>query len=307
MVYVLALAAAVLNAVSSILQRLGVESAPPEASLSPKLVTHMFTKVVWLSGMALMFVGFLAQATALHLGSLAVVQPLLVTELLFIVLALWGWYGQAVAPRDGVACLLAAGGLALFLAAGAPTDGAGVPSARRWVEVAATVLVVVAVVVLLARRGSPSRRALLLGAAASTGFALTAALTKQMTDAAVLGLAALFTSWSTYALVVCGATSFFLMQSAFHAGPFAASQSTLILVNPLVSILIGAALFGEQFRPGWLAHGAAIAGLVVMAIGVVGLASSPLIAGVHDDAAGELLAGRGRLARYRASRRGSAA
>ena len=45
------------------------------------------------------------------------------------------------------------------------------------------------------------------------------------------------------------------MQSAFQVGPFAASQSTLILVNPFVSIAVGHVLFGETLRGGTALRG----------------------------------------------------
>ena len=47
-----------------------------------------------------------------------------------------------------------------------------------------------------------------------------------------------------------GLGSFVIMQSAFQVGPFAASQSTLILLNPFVSIVVGRVLFGEALPPG---------------------------------------------------------
>ena len=59
----------------------------------------MLRRPVWLLGFACM--GLAAsrfQALALHDGALAVVQPLLTTEMLFVVLILWAWYAV---PRAG--------------------------------------------------------------------------------------------------------------------------------------------------------------------------------------------------------------
>ena len=44
--------------------------------------------------------------------------------------------------------------------------------------------------------------------------------------------------------------SVFLTQNAFHAGPIGASQAALVLVDPLVSIAIGIALFGDNLQTG---------------------------------------------------------
>ena len=58
----------------------------------------------------------------------------------------------------------------------------------------------------------------------------------------------IFWHWQTYALAVTGLLAVFLTQNAYHAGPIAASQSTLVLIDPLASILIGIGLFGDDLR-----------------------------------------------------------
>jgi len=304
MVYVLAVGAALLNAIASIMQRLGVETAPADAGLSTKLVAHMIRRRVWIGGVVVMIGAFGAQAVALHLGSIAVVQPILVSELVFVVAALALWFSMRVSRRDVVASLLAAGGLALFLAVANPQPGPVAPSNAAWL-IAFIVLGVPGVALIWSgRRGSPTWRALALGAGASIGFALTAALTKSASDALATSWGTLLSTWQTYALVVIGVASFVVMQSAFHAGPFTSSQITLILVNPLVSILLGVALFKDSLRDGVGAIVLQIVGIAVMTLGAVWLATSPLLAGVRDEAPGEqLLAGRGRIARYQARRR----
>jgi drug/metabolite transporter (DMT)-like permease len=215
--------AAFVNAVASILQRLGVESAPADSALSTKLISHMFSRLVWVGGFLFMGLGFVAQATALHLGTLSVVQPLLVSELLITVVLLWGWYGHVLRRRDIVATVATTCGLAAFLALAAPRESSFVPPVSLWLEVDSLNVALVLASAVLSRRGPTWWRALALGAGASVGFAFTAAVTKPFTDAVTAGPASLVSSWATYALILGGPTSFFLMQSAFSAGPFAAS------------------------------------------------------------------------------------
>jgi hypothetical protein len=300
-VYLLALTAALVNAVSSILQRLGVEGAPTRDGAARGLVGHMVRRAVWLWGFALMGAGFVAQAAALHLGTLAVVQPLLVAELVFVVLALWAWYAQPVGRRDLLGVVAVAGGLAGFLTVAAPVAGTRSPPPAAWALAGAVALALALAAIAVARRGPPWWRALWLGAAASVGFALTAALTKTATGLLASGWGPLVTHWPLYALAVVGLGSFLLMQHAFHAGPFAASQSTLIVVNPFASIALGATLFADRVHdsPGALA--AEALALAVLIVGAVVLSSSALIVGVHDeDPSLSRLVGRGRLARWRA-------
>jgi drug/metabolite transporter (DMT)-like permease len=296
-VVLLALLTAAVNAVASLLQRLGVESSP--SGSSGKLVRHAVGRSVWIGGFVLMALGFGAQATALHLGSLAVVQPLLVSELAMVVLLLGVWFAAPMRGRDIVACLAAALGLAGFLAAASPRSGHSVPSAGSWIVVGVAVAAAVALLVVASRRGPPWWRALALGAAASTGFALTAVITKVMTDRLVTGWAVLFETWPLWVLAVVGLSSFVLMQQAFHAGPFTASQASLVLLNPFLSIGMGVGLFGDRLD---VSAGAVLVEVVCLAVTVIAtlvLVTSPLVAGLGDDR--QLLAGRSRWARRRAA------
>ena len=55
--------------------------------------------------------------------------------------------------------------------------------------------------------------------------------------------------WPVYAVVVSGVAGTFLLEAAFAAGPLSASQSALLIVDPLASIAMGVELFGEQLTP----------------------------------------------------------
>ncbi len=302
MVVFLALVAAGANAVSSIAQRLGVEDAPASRGPTLGLIRHMLSRRVWLFGFVLMAGGYVAQAAALHLGSLNVVQPLLVSELVILVVVLWLWYETPLRARDVAAAVLTGAGLGVFLYVASPTNGARVPSDGRWLLVGLVVAGFVALCLALGSWGPSWRRALARGAAASIGFALVAAFTKSVTDELVKGPGALFGSWQLYALAGVGLFSFVVMQSAFQVGPFAASQSTLILVNPFVSIAIGRVLYGETLRGGVLDVTLEVVALAVMTIGALGLSTSALVAKIHEGSEGHHLAGRGRYARWRDER-----
>jgi len=299
-VIVFALGAAFANALASICQRLGVEDAPSANGPSVSLVRHMIQRRIWLLGFAVMLLGFVAQTAALHVGALNVVQPLLVSELVMIVLTLRFWFGAPLDHRETWGAVLLSVGLAIFLAAASPTDGSQSPSNAEWLVAMAIVIAGATLFVVMARRGPLWWRALSLGAAASVGFALTAALTKAVSNLIVRGVGPLFSSWPLYALAVIGLGSFLLMQSAFQIGPFTASQSTLILVNPFVSMGIGFVLYGEHLRGGVVFVFLEVLSLIAMVIGALGLSTSTLVANVHDETSdAHLLAGRGRYARWR--------
>lgn len=303
MVVFFALVASCANAVASVCQRLGVEGAPASNGPSMGLVRHMVQRPIWLAGLLIMALAYVCQAVALHIGTLNVVQPLMVSELVALVLILWLWYSTPLRIRDLVATLATAGGLGLFLAISPGSPGTATPSDGRWVAVGFVTMGVALLLVALGTRGPAWRRALVLGASASIGFALLAAITKTFTNVLLSGWGAVFSSWPLYAITVIGVGSFVVMQSAFQVGPLAASQSSLILVNPIVSIVIGHVLFHETLRGGPLYASLEVIALVIMIAGGIGLSSSALVAGVHGDQPSDFhLKGRGRYGRWRDAR-----
>jgi len=283
MVYLLATACALANALSSILQRMGLEDAPEEASLRLSLLTHALKRGVWLLGLALIVVSFVLQAVALHLGSLSQVQPILTLELLFLVLLLAMWFRFHIGAQEWLACLAAAGGLAGFLVFAQPGADSSVPDGRAWIVVSSICGAVVVVMVLLAQRGPRWWRAAMFGAAGAVGFAFTASLMKTLSGYLAAGWTEMFGHWQTYGVVVCGVASLFLAQNAYHAGPIAASQTALVLVDPLASLAIGIALFGDELRTSGAYGPLEAVSLVVMFAGAASIAHSPLISGMRGD------------------------
>ncbi len=287
MVYVLAALAAFANATTTILQRMGVETAPPETTMRLSLLAYAVRKKVWLAGFGVLILAFLLQAFALHFGPLTVVQPALTLELPFLVAILWLWFGQHMTWREWVGAFASAGGLALFLVAANVGSGSGLPSAQDWIEVSIACVAGVTITVLLTRIGPSAWKAAMFGSAGAIAFALTAAFIKQMTDEISSGGWAFLTHWTPYAVAVAGLFGFFLAQNAFHAGPVTASQATLVIVDPLASVAIGIGLFGDSVATSGVRVPLEIFGLAVMFAGVLSLAMSPLVAHVKSDSEGD--------------------
>src|SRR3974390_297161 len=107
----LAVAAGLCTATSSVCQRIAARSSPA-AGFDLQLVFRLARQPVWLSGIASMILGFVFQLSARRFGELALVQPILAAELLFVFgyLALAG--SRRVKPRDwlAVAAVSAGGG-----------------------------------------------------------------------------------------------------------------------------------------------------------------------------------------------------
>jgi uncharacterized membrane protein len=286
MVYVLAVAAALSNALTSVFQRMGVEDAPAETTMRLSLIAHAVKRGVWLLGFAFMVCSFLLQAFALHLGRLSVVQPILTMELLFLVAILGIYFRFQITYKEWIGASAIAFGLAGFLYFAAPGGGEQVPTNLGWIVVGTTTTALIVVCVVATRWGPRWWKAAMFGSAAAITFAFTAALIKTVSDVAALDWVHLYMHWQTYGVIVFGLLGLFLTQNAFHAGPLAASQSTLVLVDPLVSICLGIALYGDSLRTSGPYGPLEAISLLLMFVGAVFLSHSPLITGIKSEGTG---------------------
>jgi drug/metabolite transporter (DMT)-like permease len=296
MVFLLAVGAALSNALTSVFQRMGVENAPAEAKLRLSLMTYALKRGVWLLGFALMIVSFLLQAVALHFGRLSQVQPILTLELVFLVAVLSIWLGFSVGRREWIGSAAAVVGLAGFLYCAHPQDGNLSPSLWEWLIAGGACGVGIALAMVLALRGPRWWRAAMFGTAAAISYAFTAACTKVVSNVVASDWTSLYRHGETYALIFFGVLAVFLTQNAYHAGPIVASQSTLVMVDPLASILIGVGLFGDDLRTGGAWGPLEAISLLVMFAGAFSLAHSPLVSGMKggDDNYHEMLSQRSR-------------
>src|SRR5215472_8847996 len=290
MVYVLALAASLVNALTSVLQRLGVQNAPADATLRLRLIAHALRRGVWLLGFALMIVSFLLQAVALHIGRLSQVQPILTTELVFLAAILAIWFRFKIGSREWIGAIAVAGGLSGFLFFAHPEYGMTPPPGWRWGVAGGVCVLIMVAAVVLAMRGPPWWRAAMFGTAASISFAFTAACTKVVSGFAAADWTHLYRHWQVYALAVFGALAVFLTQNAIHAGPLVASQSTVVLIDPLACIGIG--LFGDDLQTGGAAGPLEALSLLIAFGGAFWLARSPVIAAMNEGGRLELQPGR---------------
>jgi len=290
--YLLAAVAAFVNALTSVLQRIGVETAPESTTLRLSLMAHAIKRGIWLIGFALMLVEFGLQATALRFGQLSVVQPVLTTELLFLLLILGVWFHYRLGWQEWVGALVIVAGLGGFFLSAAPSGGNALPTDHQWLVASAILIGTIVGFIAAARHGPRWWRAASFGAATAVTAAYSAGLTKAITSYTTEGWGHVFTHFQPYMLAVTGLGTVFLIQNALHAGPITASRTTMVTLNPLVSIVLGITLFSDRLRsgPGWITL--ELLALGVLVAGVVVLARSPLVAGTGgQDVPGEMLGG----------------
>lgn len=284
-VYLFAIGAAVLFGLGSVIQQRVAFDAPPGKNLKLGLLFWLFRQPMWLIGVLTAALGNGLSASALAVGSVAAVQPLLVVRLLFAVPLSAVWGRQRLALRDWVGMLAVAGGLGVFLAVGRPKPEKGPgTSLLPWALAAGLVVIFLLLLVTVARRLRPQVQAPLLGAGAGVLFGVQSGLmhvaVNRFTDH---GLVALLTSPMTYGVALCSIIGTLLSQSAFEMAPFAASYPTLAAVEPLAGIGIGLGVLGGSLAFGPLPIAIEAAGLMVMTVGIYLLATSPLVSSSKEE------------------------
>lgn len=277
---VLAVLAAALNAVSSVLQRRANRTQDRSAKFSPRLLGRVMRQPSWILGLMAMTLSFVLQATALGLGELSVVEPIIALELPFTLLLATRVFGRSLGAREWSAFVAMTGGLALLLGTLAP-HGGDVSQAQTWTVLLALIATLGAAAACCVGTGllSGGGRAALFGVAAGTLFGLTASLIKAAVDRLQEGgIGAALTDWITYTFPVTGILGVLIVQAALHTGTLVAAQPGFTLADPIVSILWGTLVYDEQTRTGLLALAAAAIGMIVIAVGAVRLVRSPAFA-----------------------------
>ena len=288
---VLAVAASLCTATASVCQRLGAKSSEP-ASFDAKLVFRLARRPVWLLGVASMILGFIFQLTALHFGALALVQPILALELLFVFgyLAVASRRRVKVRRRDWLGAAAMSAGIGIFLWLASPSGGRLHAPGTLWLLAVLVTFGVVLVALAVAfglgdRPGvSRSRRTAILGAATGISWGFVAAVIKELSSHLDDGVGAVFSTWSPYVLVAVGAATMLLASHALAAGPLAASQPGFTILDPLSASLLGLFLFSEHIRTGVVELAGEALALAIIVAGAWTISHSCLILGADGYA-----------------------
>lgn len=269
----LALAAALLFALAAALQQKGALGLPEISLRHPASLARLAGQTMWLVGTVALLGGYVFQAAALDRGRLAIIQPLLVTTVVFALPLGYFLTHQHVGRREigGAAVIVA--GLALFAIFGDPAGGNENAPGEEWAIAIAVLAVVCAALLLFAGRGGLTMRAAVYGTIAGILFGLSAALTKPTLGYLHEGVSELLSHWEPYALAIAGVLGFVLQQVSLGTGRLAPSVATVSVANPVVGILLGALLLDERLsRPAWhvfaacIGLGLALAGAVAISI-----------------------------------------
>ena len=277
--YFLAFLAGLVNATGNVLNRKAARDEPDQAEFKLKLITDLMHRKVWLAAVGMMIISFALAAAALGTGQLASVQLVVVLELPMTIIGGALLLRSPLDGREWIAIAAMTAGVIGLLALLDPQPGPARPIAPiLWISMSAGNVAAIVALFLAARRHSkPAVRASLLGAASGLAYGLTAAYTKAMADAFNSGgIVAVFTTWQFYACATAGVVAAFLLENAYQAGPLAASQPGITLIDPMVSTVWGIVVFGETVSHGVLL-GLTVLPAAAVAAGVFLLSRSKIL------------------------------
>lgn len=281
-VFLLALLAAFLFALSAFLQHRAARRAEhPDRSIvggAPGLMARLVRDRTWLTGWLVNLAGFASQATALQFGSVAAVQPVMSTQLLFALPMASAERRVWPRLRDWASAVAICGGLVVLLLVDDAAPLEGEPNRPKVVLAALSAAVLVVALVIMAGRVRRPVASVLVASAAGLCFAMSAVFMKLTADDLVEhGVAFTARDWPGYALAVSALLGLVLGQSAFATGALPWAVATMNAVNPVASYVAGILAFDVSVPtdPVSLA-GIAAAGLLLVA-GVLGLAHSPSV------------------------------
>jgi drug/metabolite transporter (DMT)-like permease len=265
----LALIAAFCFALAATLQQRGALNLPTISLADPKSLLRLAGNVTWLGGTLVLFTGYLFQAGALDRGRLVVIQPLLVTTIVFALPLGYFLTKQHVGRREVIGAVVVLCGLALFVYFGDPAGGNENASNSQWAIAFAVLGVISAALFVFGRGGDLSMKAAVYGTVAGIMFGLSSALTKPTLEFLHESAGTMLSHWECYALALAGVGGFVLQQVSLGTGRLAPSVATVSVANPVVGILIGVLLLDERLsRPTWHVV-LAVTGLALALVGAV--------------------------------------
>ncbi len=268
----LALGAAFFIAIGDVIHQRSAHEVIDEPVSHIGLFTRLLRDRQWWLGSLVAAAGFALQAAALGLGSVLLVQALLVTSLLFALpinarathhrVTRWEWTWAA----------LLAASVVVIVTVGNPTAGHSRASLETWTAV----VVVLGPALLLCVVGANILKgpvsSVLLALVSGALWGLFAVLTKGVVDRLDDGLWELVRTPELYvwALVAIAGTAF--QQSSFRAGSLTASLPTMTVAEPVVGSVLGVVVLGEALRPGDAGWFTLVVAVVVMVVATAALA-----------------------------------
>jgi drug/metabolite transporter (DMT)-like permease len=283
LVVLLAVLSAVFLAIGIVVRQRATMDVPQEHGVSSVMFLTLLRRPLWWAGTAAAVVGYVFQALALAKGSLLLVQPILVSGLLFALPLSARLARRRVTRGEWAWAVVLTAALAVFVMLAKTRPGDYEASLATSAVVAVICTAAVCACVVIATRTMGWKRAVLLALAVGVLFGVVAVLTKLVMHLLTHeGVRSVLTTPVLYLLVVIGVLATLLQQSAFHAGSLQTSVPTMLVLEPVIAVLLGAVVLGENLDVSRL-------DAVLITISAVAMAAATIALGRDEGAYEEQL------------------
>jgi drug/metabolite transporter (DMT)-like permease len=226
----------------------------------------LLTQWVWLLGLAVQMAGVVLQAAALDRGRVSIIQPLLVTTVVWALPLGYYLTHQTIGRREVLGAAIIVLGLVGYALFGDPAAGIDDAPDSDWASSVIVITLACLALLLFANRGSLSMRAAVLGTVAGLLYGLSATLLKPVTEHFHTdGLVDVISGSEFWVFAVAGLVGFLFQQLSLATGKLVPAVATVSVANPVVSVMLGALVLQETLdkSPPWHA---------VAAVGSLGVA-----------------------------------
>jgi hypothetical protein len=221
-------------------------------ALRPSLLVDLAHQPIWLFSLLSSICGSVLQLVALGTGPLVLVQPLLVSGLLFAVLIRSLMAHRSPPGSVLLGAAMCGAGLAAFLLLARPTGGVNYLSLGQALPLGFGLAALLAILLTIAHRFSGEARTLALAGGAGVLYGVTAGLAKIALGLVQdHGIVALLANWPLYAILITGPAGFLLNQNAYQSDrSLAPALAVITVTDPLVGIGVGVLWLDEVLRSG---------------------------------------------------------
>lgn len=247
---------------------------------NPKAFAKLLTNSTWLVGLGAQILGVVLQAAALDRGRVAIIQPLLVTTVIWAMPLGYFLTNQTITRRHILGAVIVVAGLVIFASVGDPAGGVDNAPGSAWLSAFLVLGTICICLLLFGRRGGPAAQAGIYGAIAGILYGVSATLMKPVVEQLHTdGAASVLEGWELWVMAIGGLGGFYVQQISLATGRLVTSVATVSVANPVVSVLLGILVLEERLKqpPTWHVV-VAVAGLALALLGAV------LVASVSEEA-----------------------
>jgi drug/metabolite transporter (DMT)-like permease len=271
---VLALVSALLLAAASAAEHGAANDVPDERAGGVSMLVDLLRRPLWLVGVTSDVSSFAFQGAALAFGSLLLVQPLLVSSLLFALPLSARIGGRRLGRAEWIWAAVLTAGLIVFVTVGQPSRGIDVAPIHDWVPSAVVLALVVVACLVLASTQKGARRSVPLALITGVTYGITAAMAIGVVHLIGDGLGPLLRSWELWVMLVAALVGWWIQQSAYQAGALTASLPVVMVGEPVVAIALGIGILHERIETGMVGWAAIVVAGLAITVAVVALARS---------------------------------